>query len=158
MVNLIKDINFAASTALTITIASQASSASQVGRQATIVDNTTNRFQDLLIYMQIKLGTSPTSNKAVYVYLIRDDNTATNFRTDGAGTSDAAITLLNAQPVYVIKNSSAAATGDILYADFLINRPGPKWGLAFYHDTGVALDATAGNHFIRYVGLNPEIQ
>lgn len=31
---------------------------------------------------------------------------------------------------------------------------GPKFGIAIVHETGVALNATAGNHYARYLGVN----
>lgn len=153
----IKD-KFSSSTALTITLASLASSTAGVGRQSSIVDNTTNRYQKLIVFVKIKQGTAPTGNRGVYVYLIRDDNDATNYRSDGAGASDAAITILNSQLIGVIGNKAAPSTGDDLYGEFVIDTPGHKWGIAIVHDTGVNLDSTGSNHYVRYVGVNPESQ
>lgn len=158
MPNEIKDKIVTASTALTITIASLASSVVGVGRQSTILDNTTLLHQDVLLFLKIKQGTSPTGNKSVQVYLLRDDNNGTAHRTDGAGASDAALTVLNAPLIGVMVNKGSPATGDILYGEFRIHRPGPKWGIAIVHDTGVNLDSTGSNHWARYVGLNPEVQ
>lgn len=149
---------FDASTALTITLASLASSTAGVGRQSTVVDNTSNKYLDVIVYVKIKQGTSPTGNRAVYVYLIRDDNNATNHRSDGAGASDAALTVQTAACIGSMMNKATPATGDLLHGEFLITHPGPKWGIAIVHDTGVALDATEANHWVRFVGLNPDIQ
>lgn len=157
MANEIKDL-FGSSTALTITLASLASSTAGVGRQSDIVDNTTNRYQDLLLYVKITQGTSLTGSKSVYVYLLRDDANASAHISDGAGVSDAALTVLNARLVGVMKNKASPTNGDVLYGEFLIHRPGPKWGIAIVHDTGANLDSTAGNHWARYVGINPEVQ
>lgn len=157
MANEIKDL-IGASTALTITLASLATSTAGVGRQSTIVDNTTARYQLITLYFKIKLGTSPTGNKSVQVYFIFDDNNATNHRTDGAGASDAGLTVLNAPLIGVMIDKASPATGDLLYGEFKVKNPGPKWGIAIVHDTGVNLDATEGNHWYRYVGSNPEVQ
>lgn len=146
------------STALTITLASLGSSTSGVGRQSDIIDNTTARYQLIRIYLKFKQGTSPTGNKSVYVYAIRDDNDATNHRTDGAGSADAALTVLNAPLVGVGYNKSSPATGDIIYVECDIWHPGKKWGIAVVHDTGVNADSTGGNHWARYQGFNPESQ
>lgn len=156
MANEIKDL-FDASTALTITLASLATSTAGVGRQSTLVDNTTNRYQDALVYVKITQGTNPTGNKGVYVYLIRSDNQGTDHVSDGAGASDAGLTVLNAPIIGVMKNKSSPATGDVLYGEFLVNRPGPEWGIAIVHDTAVNLDSTGGNHWVRFIGLNPEV-
>lgn len=154
----IKD-KFSTSAALTITLASLASSTSGVGRQSTLVDNSTTRYQDLLVYVKLTQGTTPTGSKAAYAYLIRSDKDATTpHRTDGAGASDAAWTALNARLVGVLRNKTSPATGDVLYGEFAISAPGPEWGIAIVHDTGVALNATAGNHWVRWIGRNPESQ
>ena len=157
MANEIKD-KFGASTALTITLASLASSVVGVGRQSTIIDNTSLRYQDLKLYVKIKQGTSPTGNKGVQVYLISVDNHGTPHRSDGAGASDAGLTVLNADLIGVLVNKASPSTGDVLYGEFLIRRPGPKWGIAIVHDTVVNLDSTGSNHWVRYIGLNPELQ
>ena len=157
MANEIKD-KFASVTALTISLASLATSTSGVGRQSAIVDNTTNKYQDIELSVHIKQGTSPTANKSVQVYLIRDNNDSTPIRDDTAGASDAALTVLNAPLIGILANKSSPATGDILEGNFIISRPGPKWGIAIVHDTGVNLDSTGSNHVISFIGLNPEIQ
>lgn len=157
MANEIKSL-FGSSTAFTLTLASLATSTAGVGRQSTIVDNTTNRYQRVLVFLKVKQGTSPTSSRAVYVYLIRDDNNGTNHRSDGAGASDAALTVLNAPLIGVMRNKAAAATGDLVYGEFIVDEPGPKWGIAIVHDTGVNLDSTEGSHWYRYTGFNPEVQ
>lgn len=149
---------FDASTAFTITLASLASSTSGVGRQSTIIDNTSNKYLDVLVFVKIKLGTSPTGNRAVYVYLIRSDNHGTIHQSDGAGASDAALTVQNAQLIGAMVDKASPATGDVLYGEFIIHRPGPKWGIAIVHDTAVNLDSTESNHWVRFVGLNPDIQ
>lgn len=150
---------FSSSTALTITLNSLASSTSNLGRQSTFVDNTTDRFQQVLLYIKLKLGTSPTSATRADVYLLRDDNHATNHRTDGAGASDAAITILNAPLIGSLNTkTSGTATGDNLYGEFIIDIPGPKWAIAVVHNTGVNLDSTAANHWARWIGTNPESQ
>lgn len=154
MANAILD-KFATTTAFTITLASLASSTSGVGRQSTIVDNSTNRYSQVLVYIKIKQGTSPTGNKGAYVYLIRSDGT---HRSDGAGATDAAWTALNAQLIGTLINKSSPATGDLMYGEFLVDHPGPEWGIGIVHDTVAALDATEGNHRYYWVGINPEVQ
>ncbi len=51
------------------------------------------------------------------------------------------------------------ASSDVAYrGSFKIYNPGPAWGIAVVHDTAVNLNATGGNHAIRYVTENPESQ
>jgi hypothetical protein len=154
MANEIKD-KFGTSTALTITLASLGNSA---GRQSTLVDNTANRYQDLILFVNVKTANSPNANSIIEVYLIRSDNDGTEHRDDGAGTADAALTPLNAQLVGALRSSGAPGTGETLKGSFLVHRPGPEWGVAVYNRTGQTLDATGTNHWARYVGLNPEVQ
>jgi hypothetical protein len=140
---------FGSRTAITITLGSLASSTAGAGRQGTIVDNTATRFDAVQVMVKAKLGTSPTGRRGVYVYLIRDDNTD---RTDGAGASDAALTVKNAECLGVLTSGPSATTGDVLVGAFHVERPGPRWTVAITHDTGVALDATG--HAVAFVGLS----
>jgi hypothetical protein len=156
MANELKEL-FDASTALTITVAGLASSTTGVGRQSTIVDNTSERYQKIILYIKITVGTTPTANRTIRFYLIRDDNNGTNHRSDGAGSADAGLTVLNARPIGSIL-VPINTTDVAYYAEFEIYDPGPKWGIAVVHDTGVNLNATGSNHWIRYVGANPEVQ
>ncbi len=157
MPNELKD-KFAASTALTISLGSLADDG---GRQSTLVDNATARYQDLLIYVKLKTNTTtaPDGDSTCELYLLRGDADATTEHvTDGAGASDAALTVLNAPLVGVVRTKAAPAAGDVLYGEFLVHRPGPKWGVAIVNRTGQTLSATGGDHWVRYVGLNPEVQ
>lgn len=142
---------------ITITLASLADSSTGVGRQSTIVDNTTDKYQDVLVYISVKLGTSPTSNGIVYVYLIRDDGSGSPMRSDNAGASDAGLTVKNAELIGCLASGASPSTGDVLTDAFLIRRPGPKWGIAVVNNSGVSLNSTGGNHVAKYLGLIPTI-
>jgi hypothetical protein len=145
-----------ASTAMTITLASLATSTVGVGRQSTMIDNTDNA-QMVRVYYKVTTGTSPTVNKSIQFYLLcGDDPSSSNIRTDNAGASDAALTVVTATLVNVVQTT---ATSDVTYrGSFLIRNPGIEWGIAIVHDTGVNLNATAGNHSIRYVTEDQEVQ
>ena len=148
---------FSAPIPLTITIASLANSSGGSGRQSTIYDNTTTRFQRATVFLKTKLGATPTVGY-LGLYLIRDDGSVTPLRDDNAGSVDAAITLLNSWQIGSIVTKAAPATGDVLQGSFVIENSGPKFALAVLNSTGVALDATAGNHVLEFVGEDPEIQ
>jgi hypothetical protein len=152
MANLVLE-KFGTATAITITLGSLANSGS---RQGTIVDNTTNRYSKVEIAASIKMGSSPGGSTLVTLYLIRDDGTGT--RTDSAGASDAAITLLNAQTIGTLSTKVSPSTGDVLSDLFVVYDPGPKWTIAVLNGTGVSLDSTNANHVVEYTGINPEIQ
>lgn len=155
MPNIINAEHYA-STALTITLASLATSTTGVGRQSNLVDNTDDA-QMIRIYFKVTTGTSPTANKSIQFYLITaDDPSSPNVITDGAGTADAGLTVVSAQQVYVVQTTS---TSNQTYQDsFLIRNPGMAWAIAVVHDTGVNLNSTGSNHAIRYVKENVEVQ
>jgi hypothetical protein len=144
-------------TQLTITLASLASNTAGGGRQSTMVDNTTTLYQLVHLYGKITTGTSPTASRGIYVYLLKADKSASpNVATDNAGASDATITIATAQQIGSILTD---ATSDKTYRfDAVIYNPGPSWGVAVVQDSGVSLNATAGNQAIWYVGENPEVQ
>src|SRR5262245_24589103 len=121
MANEIKD-KLGVSTALTITLASLADGA---GRQSTMVDNGTARYQELLVYVKCKMGSSaPNPNSIIEVYLLRGDKDGgTEHLSDGAGAGDAALTPLNAQLIGALRNKLSPSAGDVLHGEFLIHRP-----------------------------------
>lgn len=139
-------------TALTITLASLASSTSGVGRQSTIV--TGNVAPVVHLYVKIRTGTSPTANRNIYAYLIKSDGTN---RTDAAGASDAAWTRTNARLLGVIRITSSSSNIDY-YGEFTIRNPGAEWGIGIVQDSGVNLNSTGGNHAIAYRTETPEVQ
>lgn len=142
---------FSAKASLTITLASLASSTTKVGRQSTMVDNSTTRYKRIHIFSKATTGTSPTAGKGIYLHALRgNDPASSTFRTDGAGASDAALTVNAAE---FIAGVTIDATSDKTYQfSGILENPGPEWGVAEHHDTGVALNATAGNHDISWVG------
>ena len=141
--------------AMTITLASLATSTVGVGRQSTLVDNESNA-QLVHVYFKVTTGTSPTANKSINFFLLkRDDHASPNTATDNAGASDSGLTVVTADMVYSVATSS---TSDVAYrGSFVIANPGPSWGIAVVHDTGVNLNSTGGNHTLHYVVENPEI-
>jgi hypothetical protein len=143
---------YIAAAAFTITKASLASSVAGVGRQTALL--TANTHRRAKITFLIKLGTNPTANKSVQFYLIRSDGTRYD---DAGGASDAAITVKNAQCVFVAQNTSAT-TGEIVEGSFIVENMGPIWGIAIVHDTAVNLDATEENHYLGYEYVDDDIQ
>lgn len=144
-----------ASAALTITLGSLANGS---GRVSAAVSNASPSKPRVILFAQIELGTSPNSNSLVDLYLIRGDAASPNIQDDNAGTSDAAFNVLNAQLIGSLRAGASAATGDILRGSFVIDEPGLLWSIGVVNRSGVALDATNGNHVLRYNYVNPEIQ
>lgn len=122
-------------------------------RQATFVDNSVTRYGRIHLYPRVKLGTTPTTGRLVYFWLLKSDGTN---RTDGAGATDAAITIRNAELLGTAVTSST--TGEVVQPHLVIENPGPGWSVAVGHDSVAALDATGSNHVINWIGELPEVQ
>lgn len=156
------------STALTITLASLATSSTLVtGRQSTVVDNTTNKYMDAVVSGQITTGTSPTSGNTIAVYLFSDLSVSSStFVFPKAGTTalgggDGAATFDTEQKkgsVFLAQSVTINSTSDRPYSfkfsvrEVLGYMP-LKWGLFVAHNTAVNLNSTSGNHWFHYTGI-----
>lgn len=151
-------IKFGTSTALAVTFASLASSAT-AGRESTVVDNTTNLFVDALVYLKIKLQTgTPANDKCVYVYAYGSED-GTNY-TDNATGSDAAITLRDPTNLRLIGVIAMPDSGGLTYKSNPMSVAGAfgglmprKWGIVIRNYTGVTLSATEGDHAYTFTGI-----
>lgn len=156
MANTILDLIGTRAT-FTCTLGALASSTAGVGRQTTRIDNSTTRAPRALVFVKVTVGTSPTANKSIYVYLWRYDGTNSD---DNAGASDAAHTVVNT-PLLGVINVPATTSDTAYYGVFDTGPLGPLgtgWGLTIVHDTGVNLNATGGNHVLAYQTVIPEVQ
>lgn len=151
-------------TALTITLASLATSSTLLGgRESTAIVNTTNLDLDHLLSGKIRTGTSPTVSKTIEVWVYAPIKVASGTPTypDVLDGTDSDETLTSAN----VKNSamrlahsiSVDATSDRDYfipptsiaALFGGSLP-THWGVFVTHDTAVNLNATGGNHELHY--------
>lgn len=153
MANEIKD-KFASMAALTKTLALLANGA---GFLSDAVSNATNRYQDILLYVCLKMGaTAPTANSLAEIYLVRSDADGTAEHIDDGETFNSSHVPANAQLIGALRFSGAA--NEVVKGSFLIHRPGPKWGVTVLNRSGQALSSTETDHWVRYIGLNPEVQ
>jgi hypothetical protein len=144
---------------LTITSASLASDTNLLaGRSSAAIDNTSNKFLDFLIGGKATTGTSPTTGRSIQYWAVASwDGTLWPDVFDG---TDKDVTISLAQ----IKNSSvcrlidelatvATSDEDYYFGGVSIARlfgsVPPKFQIFQTHNTGVILNATAGNHVIR---------
>lgn len=138
---------FASVGTLTITLASLASSAAGVGRQSTLV--TSNKARSAMIGVKFTVGTTPTANSLVYVYLIRTSGTLND---DGAGSSDAGLTVVNA-PLLGTILVPAATSNTAYYGIFdtkFLGSLGSSWGIAVVNSSGATANGTGGNFTAEY--------
>lgn len=155
-------IAYVATSTLTITLASLASSATFVaGREATAVDNGTNKYIDQAIKAKITTGTSPTVNTEIRIYGIAalDDTPTWPAMTTGFTGSDAAVTITNTQildQLPLMGSTLVSATSNVTYP-FTKNLTVAEafgffpqdWTPYITHATAVALNSTGSNHFVK---------
>jgi hypothetical protein len=156
---------YAASAAITITLASLATNATwTTGRASTVVDNSTNLYDDAILAGKITCGTTPTAATIIAAYVwAQFDETPTY--PDAITGSDAAFSPSSAgvMPSYMrlaAPLSVDSATSDRAYtftgvsvAQLFGGVLPQRWGVYVAHNTGVNLNATAGNHVISYQGV-----
>lgn len=154
------------STALTLTLASLATSSTLVtGRASTAVVNTSDLFLDALISGQITVGTTPTANTQIQIWAYAPLKIVTSTVTypDSITGTDAAKTMTSVaiknrlKLVDVIAVASTTSNrafhfGPASLAHVFNGVLPTHWGVFVTHNTGVNLNATAGNHWIHYIG------
>jgi hypothetical protein len=153
MANQINTKNIAVA-ALTLTLASLANGSA---RQSTIVDNSSTDYPAALLYIRIKSSASgPTAGNVYEIYLLRGDATV---RDDGAGASDAGITIENAPLLgTIIVTNTANKNFYGVFDTSALGPLGPEWGIAVKNNSGQALSATESDHYYKYGYYVPEIQ
>lgn len=154
------NIKYATSTAITCTLASLASS-STAGRGCAAVDNTSNLYDDAMLFIAVKSSASALANdKACYVYLFgSEDGTNYNGSSAEAEGTNAAVTLdspTNLKGPYVIACPASSVTYKLLIGSVAAAFGGvmPRlWGFVLQNFTGQALDSTEANHQKTYTGI-----
>ena len=161
-------MNYGSWTALTITLASLATSSTHlVGRESTAVDNTSNLFMDVLCGGRVTTGTTPTVNTRILIF-VYGDVTGTTTYPDVLDGTDSAETFTDEESrnsaIVLAHVISVDATSDQEYwvRPFSIARlfggvMPQKWGLFITHDTGVNLNSTGGNHEFSYLGIKYDV-
>lgn len=151
------------SVAVTLSPASLASDTTLLaGRASTAVDNTVNLDLDHIISGFITTGTTPTVSTTIELWAYAPISIAAGTATypDSITGSDAAKTMTSANVKYaalrLISSITIDSTSNRAYpfapvsiASIFGSMPS-FYGLFTVHNTGVALNATAGNHVIHY--------
>ena len=161
--------NYGTKTTIAVTLASLASSSSFLGgRESTLVDNSTDKFVDAQVKGKITVGTTPTANTNINIYVWGSDTSPASEAIDALDGTNSDETLTNSGVLNQLRLAASisvpAATSDITYPiqPFTIaqNFGGvlPKfWGLFVAHNTGVALNSTGGNHEFTYTGIKYDV-
>lgn len=158
-------IAYGGNTTITCTLASLATSATWVaGVESALIDNTSNKYVDALVQGLITVGTTPTANTSIIVYVWGSNVSPATTAIDVIDGTDSAETISSAG----VRNSFMKV-GAVLDVDSNTSNRGYQfsfgvaqlfggvlpsyWGLFISHNTGVNLNSTGGNHVISYNGL-----
>lgn len=162
--------NYAITATITMDLANLASSSTFVaGRESSEIDNTTNKYIDALVQGSVSVGTTPTANTTITVYVWGSDTSLATTAIDVLDGTDSAETLTNTGVLNALKLGAAifvpANTSDVAYPVLpfsvaqLFGGVMPKyWGLYVAHNTGVNLRNTAVNtNSFKFVGIKADI-
>ena len=141
---------------ITITLASLTNTSS---RASTVIDNSSNLFNDALVYVIVKTGAgTPATTPYLNIYAYATANGGTNY-TEGATGTDAGITLVsptNLKLIGIINTPSAStsySSGPFSVASVFGGVLPQKWGVIIQNNQGQTLDSTSGNHSVFYQGV-----
>lgn len=152
---------------LTAAVASLASDTNLLaGIESAVLDNTTAGMTDYLLSGKVTTGTSPTASRQIEVWAVAWDGSGWPDVFDGTTSSEtitsADIKSIICRAVAIMPTSNTSDrtyhfTGVSLAQAFGGTLPS-KVVLFIVHNTGVALNSTAGNHEFSYVGVYPQVQ
>jgi hypothetical protein len=150
-------LSYGTTTALTHTPASLATATYDASAN---VDNTTNLYENIELGGFTTTGTTPTTAKTIVFYLYGSWDNGTTYSAGLDGTDgnapDTGETSNLIGPIWTIVTDATSdhkyEWGPVNVLDFMTTVP-DHWGIVEYHDTGVALNATAGNHETKYRGI-----
>ena len=152
---------------ITAAVASLASDTNLLaGLESSIIDNSSTGYDDRLLSGKITTGTSPTASRQIEVWAIGWDGSGWPDVFDGTTSSETITSsdIKNAicKPVAIMSTNSTSDrtywfTGVSLRQAFGGTMP-EKCVLFIVHNTGAALNATAGNHAFYATGVYPQAQ
>lgn len=162
------NVNYSGSgTTITMDLANLATSSTFVaGRESTQIDNTSNLYLDAQVCGSISVGTTPTANTEIRIYVWGAHVSLATKAIDVLDGTDSAETLTNTGILANLRLACVlpviATTSDIAYqvlpfsvAQYLGLGELPRfWGLFVTHNTGVNLRNNAVNtNSLSFVGI-----
>jgi hypothetical protein len=163
--NILK--KYGSQTTITAAIASLASDTNLLaGFESSIIDNTSDGFDDIVLSGKATTGTSPTASRQIEVWAVAWNGSGWPDVFDGTSSAetvtsaDIKTSLCKAVAIMPTNNTSDRAyefTGVSARQVFGGELPS-KFVLFVVHNTGVNLNATAGNHAFSYYGTYPQVQ
>lgn len=143
---------YASAATITCTLTSLANGSA---RESTVIDNTSNLYQDALLRIQSKGAASGTSVLEIYAYSALSDTTYTDLAT-GSDAAFTAANIFNSVLIGVVQMNAATSAvtwGPVSIAAAFGGVLPSKWGLIVKNSSGAALSATAGDHVLKYEGV-----
>ncbi len=163
-------VNYSANTTITMDLANLATSSTFLaGRESTQIDNTSNKYVDAFVSGAVSVGTTPTANTVIGIYVYGADTSLATTALDALDGTDSAETLTNAGILAALRLGASIAvpanTSDVAYIVLpfsvaaLFGGVMPKfWGLFVSHNTGVNLRNNAVNtNSFEFVGIKYDI-
>lgn len=154
-------------TTITCAVASLASDTNLLaGIESSVIDNTTDGFDDILLSGKVTTGTSPTASRQIEVWAVAWDGTNWPDVFDGTTSAEtitssdiktAICRLVACMPTNNTSDRTYHFTGVSARQVFGGELPS-KFVLFPVHNTGVNLNSTAGNHDFSYYGVYPQGQ
>lgn len=162
--------NDSSNTAITMDLAGLASSSTFVaGRESSQIDNTTNKYVDVRVRGSVSVGTTPTINTTINIYVWGAETSLATTALDVLDGTDSAETLTNVGILTSLRFAQSISvpvtTSDVAYPVLpfsvaaLFGGTMPKfWGLYVAHNTVAALRNTAVNtNSFEYVGVKYDV-
>ena len=153
------NIKYAASAVMTCTIASLANGTG-VGRSSVAVSNTTNLYDDVLLYIAVTAsGTAAANDRGCYVHLYGSASGtqfSSSFRENVGG--DTAVNLeadTNLKgPFFISCPGTWGPYGQVVPVAQFFNGVMPsQWGFVLSNFTGNTLNVNEANHIKTYTGI-----
>jgi hypothetical protein len=158
-------VNYSSNTVITMDLASLPTSSTFVaGRESDQIDNTSNKYIDCLVSGTVSVGTTPTANTTIAIYVYGADTSLATTPLDALDGTNGAETLTNTGILNALRLGASiavpAATSDVQYIVLpfsvatLFGGVMPKyWGLFVSHNTAVNLRATNNTDQFEFVGI-----
>jgi len=163
-------IVYSANTVITMDLAGLVTSSTYVaGRESSEINNTSDKYLDAIVSGFISVGTTPTANKVIAVYVWGSDISLATTPIDVLDGTDSAETLSNTGVLAALRRGATisvnVATSDFAYPILPFSVASqfggimPKfWGLYVTHDTAVNLRNTSVNtNSLEFVGIKYDV-
>lgn len=162
-------VAYSGNTTITMDLASLNSSTTFLaGRESAQIDNTADKYMDCLVSGFVSVGTTPTANTVIAVYVWGADTSLATTPINDLNGTDSTVSLTNTGILNALRLGASiavpAATSDVQYAVLpfsvaaLFGGAVPKfWGLFVTHNTVAALRATTNTNSFKYVGIKYDV-